>query len=158
MLRSALRPRPDYFNPRSPHGERHAVWRRSTRSSEFQSTLPAWGATPASADRAPLPSNFNPRSPHGERPPLCLAFLDFLYFNPRSPHGERHRRRRSTGLPWISIHAPRMGSDIRLKRSRSIKYNFNPRSPHGERHARFNRAFRYAQFQSTLPAWGATSW
>ena len=34
-----------HFNPRSPHGERHAlIWNEWFRD-EFQSTLPAWGAT-----------------------------------------------------------------------------------------------------------------
>ena len=37
----------DHFNPRSPHGERLYVRRFRCRSSIFQSTLPAWGATAA---------------------------------------------------------------------------------------------------------------
>ena len=57
--------------------------------------------------------NFNPRSPHGERPcDLELFTCDF----------------------HISIHAPRMGSDVRPDLRNS--------SP--------------SLFQSTLPAWGAT--
>ncbi len=34
-----------YFNPRSPHGERHESWLSLGRLVLFQSTLPAWGAT-----------------------------------------------------------------------------------------------------------------
>ena len=42
-------PRPDNFNPRSPCGERRTprLWRWITFT--FQSTLPVWGATAASA-------------------------------------------------------------------------------------------------------------
>ena len=63
---------------------------------------------------------------------IILLIADF---NPRSPHGERpnnnamfHERFR------ISIHAPRMGSDLRRYRVIDALYIF----------------------QSTLPAWGAT--
>ena len=63
-----------YFNPRSPHGERHCT---------------SWGCY--------LQHNFNPRSPHGERR-LCgpVRRRCKRYFNPRSPHGERH------GIPAAS--------------------------------------------------------
>ena len=149
----------------------------------FQSTLPAWGATARPARPCALRQvisihaprmgsdgtsatacmggiqDFNPRSPHGER-------LNSLYgmtatdpdFNPRSPHGERHspprkwrveryfnprspHGERQQGYPvpsWrtgISIHAPRMGSDARTCGSTR----------------------RHTSFQSTLPAWGATT-
>ena len=78
----------------------------------------------------------------------------------------------------ISIHAPRTGSDARWQKASCPKRDFNPRSPHGERPAAtctwrgaayFNprsphgeRPFRStsppqsAEFQSTLPARGAT--
>ena len=65
------------------------------------------------------PHNFNPRSPHGERQhgQRCAA-SQCNHFNPRSPHGERHH---GTGLQsnrdWISIHAPRTGSDVLAKRN-----------------------------------------
>ena len=105
----------------------------------------------------------------------------FANFNPRSPHGERLRGTAWLGsLMVISIHAPRMGSDMRIglhlsnisiisihaPRMGSDKrpllwplgiLHFNPRSPHGERP--FHRSKRHSatkKFQSTLPAWGAT--
>ena len=126
--------RANYFNPRSPHGER-----RTPRS------------------RWPPPCNFNPRSPHGERPPAAtsrrrteisihaprtgsdltaqLPGDGHKNFNPRSPHGERQlsctnwggkaifqstlpargatrlRLCRKAPESHISIHAPRTGSD-----------------------------------------------
>ena len=90
---------PDYlnFNPRSPHGERPAAGApRKQRSAisihaprtgsdersrfcpagllEFQSTLPARGATCRWRSAETAFCYFNPRSPHGERPSATRAF------------------------------------------------------------------------------------
>ena len=100
----------------------------------FQSTLPARGAT----DRFFLHGNcgqyFNPRSPHGERLFAKRLINGGDNFNPRSPHGERlgvvqnvaNAALFQSTLPargatypsiwstigeYISIHAPRTGSD-----------------------------------------------
>ena len=125
-----------YFNPRSPHGERH--WKKSARNRQnhFNPRSPH-GERPGWCALAILPRYFNPRSPHGERRIVALAIsFHFIHFNPRSPHGERQGFKfrgiddvifQST-LPargatkwrcWekeptreISIHAPRTGSDI----------------------------------------------
>ena len=101
------------------------------------------------------------------------------YFDPRSPHRERHLTRTiEAGISYISIHAPRRGSDLRgavpfhpdgyfnprspyeerpiPSSPRSVRSYFNPRSPHGERHAEILMLQRLLLFQSTLPAWGAT--
>ena len=123
--------------------------------------------------------DFNPRSPRGER---------------HNTHGQNHHKKgfQST-LPargatylgefrrirvYISIHAPREGSDLRtLSGEKGVK-NFNPRSPRGERHGQIRAGMssinfnprsprgerrpsigiigRYCRFQSTLPARGAT--
>ena len=153
----------------------------SSRSSIFQSTLPAWGATDRCQTACSRQKDFNPRSPHGERPNQLSQGASVIkisihaprmgsdtdregqgtwceYFNPRSPHGERQLQ--SHGI-CHAIH------------------NFNPRSPHGERlphrsgrsplggisiHApRMGSDFdddhlpsSGSVFQSTLPAWGAT--
>ena len=59
-----------------------------------------------------------------------------VYFNPRSPHGERlGTPGQAVGTPAISIHAPRMGSDPAMDRD----------------------DYGNSKFQSTLPAWGATT-
>ena len=57
-----------------------------------------------------------------------------MHFNPRSPDGERpgSDARRRLGED-ISIHAPRMGSDKRIRRRMPKPTYFNPRSPDGER-------------------------
>ena len=128
-----------------------------------------------------LQVDFNPRSPHGERQKnLSKGHCVMRHFNPRSPHGERlfgaaHR------LPHggISIHAPRTGSDRCPCKRTTSRGNFNPRSPHGERRCssklctaekNFNPRSPHGerprggtknkaprQFQSTLPARGATA-
>ena len=57
-------------------------------------------------------------------------------FNPRSPDGERPEIvRRLLETVFISIHAPRMGSDKRMS----------------------NGSMCLTLFQSTLPGWGATA-
>ena len=56
----------------------------------------------------------------------------------------------------ISIHAPRMGSDAQLLKVTLPIVYFNPRSPHGERPESPVIINPVVQFQSTLPAWGAT--
>ena len=126
-------------------------------SSAFQSTLPARGATgaiilvekvqgisihaPRTGSDAPpkhggtrIP-DFNPRSPHGERRRLAFRLNPQTHFNPRSPHGERLR-----AFPSI------LHSD-----------DFNPRSPHGERRGYAVVFGKAGEFQSTLPARGATN-
>ena len=65
------------------------------------------------------------------------------------------------GITWlfckrISIHAPREGSDNSGSAVSLPCRNFNPRPPRGERRQSFNHLFRYALFQSTPPARGAT--
>ena len=56
------------------------------------------------------------------------------YFNPHSPHGERQSSSLlCVVLHYISIHAPRRGSDRAARFLSAPDSNFNPRSPHGER-------------------------
>ena len=124
-----------YFNPRSPHGERHR-WR----------------------PRIPSRTHFNPRSPHGERHnvsyPLVLAIIISIHA-PRMGSDDRYGEGAEDAV-HISIHAPRMGSDVHCRIHRRPCRDFNPRSPHGERQVTKPRHNASPQFQSTLPAWGAT--
>ena len=108
----------------------------SSSSLLFQSTLPAWGATLSSFKTSPAGANFNPRSPHGERRSRPSGRAGHSqHFNPRSPHGERPASAPSpVQSSQISIHAPRMGSDSTFGAVSGGSY----------------------EFQSTLPAWGAT--
>ena len=83
----------------------------------------------------PRPPDFNPRSPHGERRNRRHHSRPPQNFNPRSPHGERLGVTTTQEmLESISIHAPRTGSDRAAGTKRGTS----------------------RQFQSTLPARGAT--
>ena len=126
--------KPVHFNPRSPHGERHksAVFIRVR--TQFQSTLPARGAT-MSKNKQAVRTRFQSTLPaRGATTPKAHPF----------------RRKQ------ISIHAPRTGSDSSQKRLISPLWDFNPRSPHGERQKQENNTQNGRGFQSTLPARGAT--
>ena len=105
-----------HFNPRSPHGERHAASATTSQAIAFQSTLTARGATSLRCWSVCFRvTYFNPRSPHGER--HCQqGFANHCnHFNPRSPHGERPIVSRVLQIiVTISIHAPRTGSDGRV--------------------------------------------
>ena len=85
---------------------------KNATAQQFQSTLPVWGATIDLSTLNPDPWNFNPRSPCGERQRTTKYAGNF-------------RR--------ISIHAPRVGSDLMILRSGRRILHFNPRSPCGER-------------------------
>ena len=100
----------------------------------FQSTLPARGATDftAFADSQQLFQSTLPARGATGKGSRAGSAGDF---NPRSPHGERRRRNAPRGAKiGISIHAPRTGSDFTWPLA-------------GQ---------RFAAFQSTLPARGAT--
>ena len=101
---------------------------------KFQSTLPARGATNG-ASVLLMDSEFQSTLPaRGATAVEQRTDLGAGYFNPRSPHGERQRFSNLSGM----------------------YKNFNPRSPHGERRLLYDRVDCAGEFQSTLPARGAT--
>ena len=128
---------PAHFNPRSPHGERlqalvfpvigiisiHAPRTGSDALQEikailleeFQSTLPARGATVGKCGAHHGEANFNPRSPHGERQAVTIEMRKHGHISIHAPRtgsdvGKEELYHR---LKNISIHAPRTGSDER---------------------------------------------
>ena len=122
-----------HFNPRSPHGERHGVLGYSPIAFEFQSTLPARGATGG-----------------------IQHFVPAIAISIHAPRtGSDPSRQWSLARPDISIHAPRTGSDGRAGAYGADAADFIPRSPHGERRL-LSYTHRKVTFQSTLPARGAT--
>ena len=85
--------------------------RRVVKEWLFQSTPPAWGATRL------LASNRVTR----------------IFQSTPPAWGATYRRiHKYTGI-LISIHAPRMGSDMTSPIWQAIESDFNPRPPHGER-------------------------
>ena len=109
---------------------------------------------------SPRWANFNPRSPHGERPlkePLRLSESVISIHAPRmgSDSGSKltrdHRR--------ISIHAPRMGSDLDTRCHFVIRAQFQSTLPAWGATPAWRRLHSVREkFQSTLPAWGATTY
>ena len=146
---------------------------------EFQPTLPARGATKqfgnirtfveisthaprtgSDGESAPASAplrHFNPRSPHGERQRGGKAVKNKNEFQPTLPaRGATGGRGRPKKTKSISTHAPRTGSDWRMRlacRSRRI-------STHAPRTGSDNAPSCVENvpklFQPTLPARGAT--
>ena len=108
---------------------------RAFRDLRFQSTLPARGATEAFS--------------------VIWEEIEISIHAPRTG-SDLAQEKAELESEKISIHAPRTGSDDYTKPKIVRGNNFNPRSPHGERlDCQSNRVYR-SQFQSTLPARGAT--
>ena len=148
-------------------------------TTEFQSTLPARGATTVAAEKhlTAAISIHAPRTGSDGNGYVDMARIIISIHAPRT--GSDESRATSEAESSISIHAPRTGSDeertgfvidndqfqstlpargatsgwATIQRGRS---DFNPRSPHGERHDRLHRGRSREPFQSTLPARGAT--
>ena len=103
-----------YFYPRSPRGERPLWDLRLTRTILFLSTLPARGATSVFLKHL-QPVQFLSTLPArgATLRPRCFGG-DCVYFYPRSPRGERPGTYGDAADAfYISIHAPREGSDLR---------------------------------------------
>lgn len=64
--------------------------------------------------------------------PCDGSLIASTYFNPRSPHRERHLTRTiEAGISYISIHAPRMGSDSTVKAYSNDRIKWSTlREPH----------------------------
>ena len=124
------------FNPRSQQRERRWRFPQHTPRREFQSTLPAKGATTQIFnDCLERPISIHAPSKGSDLPPRYSNLPHPLNFNPRSQQRERpDRRNRDGDQQVISIHAPSKGSD------RAAGEILTPRK----------------KFQSTLPAKGAT--
>ena len=104
-----------YFNPLSPHGERHAI------------------AGPLMRCR-----HFNPLSPHGERPPMSIMLFRLSSISIHSP---RMGRDNSRSLMPLSLRIfqstlPAWGETGHGTGTPDGAADFNPLSPHGERRER----------------------
>ena len=125
---------PEDFNPRSPHGERRGTNSTRLQSALFQSTLPARGATTPTARRGAAGCDFNPRSPHGERPTQACDTRNTIQFQSTLPaRGATRWTVKNTRLEKFQSTLPARGA------TSASRYPSRERS-----------------FQSTLPARGAT--
>ena len=155
------------------------LWREMTAG--FQSTLPARGATDLRNSRPVLYSDFNPRSPHGERRYADGVFQSLPDISIHAPRTGSDPMRISVNHPGngfqstlpargatlfplvspnmksISIHAPRTGSDILHARREGSVFYISIHAPRtGSDVAYLDARQQPTQFQSTLPARGAT--
>ena len=100
----------------------------------FQSTLPARGATRCIFKTAHTAGHFNPRSPRGERLLVSASHIRQRVFQSTLPaRGATPNCCPNRISCCISIHAPREGSDGKVKSTGGYRKYFNPRSPRGER-------------------------
>ena len=122
----------------------------------FQSTLPARGATAERAEHRAerFISIHAPRTGSDAERFEIKADAEISIHAPRT--GSDEPPDEGAFLRSISIHAPRTGSDCASARTRYRASYFNPRSPHGERLHNASQRGNLLEFQSTLPARGAT--
>ena len=168
------------FNPRSPWGERLQQRIFNQQASRFQSTLPVGGATDGFIAELHRGENFNPRSPWGERrnnsdsrfsnlrfqstlpvggatvaPGHCLSRTVFQSTLPVG--GATNKCRGWCANCYISIHAPRGGSDPNVSSTDIDIVQFQSTLPVGGATSIWiDRAWFISLFQSTLPVGGAT--
>ena len=147
-----------HFNPRSPCGERLYSAYNFPLAQGISIHAPRAGSDSANPGLSAISRNFNPRSPCGERrengrecgkggkifqstlpvrgATILLCFVaSMFYISIHAPRAGSDIAFRigSRILVVISIHAPRAGSDAPSCQRRSGRSYFNPRSPCGER-------------------------
>ena len=168
------------FNPRSPRGERHADRFRQKSEGRFNPRSPR-GERPFGLvfDATAFCVSIHAPREGSDAEPL-IGFRDNQAFQSTLPARGATRKGIAQSMKFsVSIHAPREGSDCRLwlwalnnrgfnprsPRGERLslliivqhnKLSFNPRSPRGERHKWTDYKRKYNEFQSTLPARGAT--
>ena len=102
---------------------------------KFQSTLPARGATVSGGGTRQWQTRFQSTLPaRGATYESTWRLEDELFQSTLPARGATVRHNTGLHSQGISIHAPRTGSDCSANNSSSLRRNFNPRSPHGERH------------------------
>ena len=98
----------DYFNPRSPHGERLYGFCLLSMEESISTHAPRTGSDALVTHEGKRDKDFNPRSPHGER---------------------RKDLSQGRSLEMISTHAPRTGSDGAFPMSGGLIVAFQPTLP-----------------------------
>ena len=148
----------DYFNPRSPCGERRYECPVPVCSAAISIHAPRVGSDyfRISGDLGRPISIHAPRV--GSDFVTVSKLLPILRFQSTLPvWGATHQGHVRSDRKTISIHAPRVGSDRVMGGFVDDKIDFNPRSPCGERLSPCINCAKVIVFQSTLPVWGATA-
>ena len=169
-----------HFNPRSPSGLRHLGQCRLMNLIIFQSTQPEWAATHKVMRRSRAVYISIHAARVGCDKSLRLMLKVAFKFQSTQPEWAATASSgvvpnqvlpfQSTQPEWaatnshgnmavfllISIHAARVGCDLKINNGIVFDDDFNPRSPSGLRPFKaFNWAVNYL-FQSTQPEWAAT--
>ena len=123
------------FNPRSRRRERHGKdMTIIALASEFQSTLPAKGATSTALDACSPGHRFNPRSRRRERRSRTGPAASPTAVSIHAPgEGSDVMASPPRLQPVVSIHAPGEGSDWSRNGCYRARASFNPRSRRRER-------------------------
>ena len=125
----------DYFNPRSPRGERRPEG--------------AWIMTIGEISiHVPLAGNDGTRNARYRKEDISIHV-------PLAGNDKRYLFQRL--YAQISIHVPLAGNDKIWVWPGRLDYHFNPRSPRGERQTSINQQISSNIFQSTFPSRGTTS-
>ena len=139
-------------------GSDTAPHQQTRRHPAFQSTLPARGATCATAFSIVLTVYFNPRSPHGERRAVLSQNRVRPVFQSTLPaRGATQRPARAASRQQFQPTLPARGATLEGDSRDRGPGHFNPRSPHGERPTIQRYTEYLGEFQPTLPARGATA-
>ena len=127
--------RSSYFNPRSPHGERHTA-DKDYLPAEYRISIHAPRTGSDAHTRFPVvrPTHFNPRSPHGERRPAEWRTPMIYKFQSTLPaRGATEMKLPNSSADLFQSTLPARGATPGDCDSVSCYFDFNPRSPHGER-------------------------
>ena len=130
-----LRPILQHFNPRSPCGERPGNIPLLSVSGSFQSTLPVWGATIYDECRYVMMEFQSTLPVWGATPTKAFTSSRAKFQSTLPVWGATRGMIDLAYRSGISIHAPRVGSDVGIVRMKCL----------------------HVLFQSTLPVWGATA-
>ena len=146
-----------YFNPRAPCGARPSMREITKTILQFQSTRPVWGATKFD-DMPVLIGTFQSTRPvwgaTSARAPRPAPNLISIH----APRVGRDLKDFIFNIDdiCISIHAPRVGRDFRSGRNSQAR-KISIHAPRVGRDVATNAMWIvYESFQSTRPVWGAT--
>ena len=115
-------------------GSDHTPAIKESSSVKFQSTLPARGATGIIRRQEDSPVFQSTLPARGATQSTCHLFRQVLFQSTLPARGATAAvDEDAPHTVFISIHAPRTGSDSRALQRPAAPCHFNPRSPHGER-------------------------
>ena len=119
----------------------------------FQSTLPARGATANGAHVGVPSSRFQSTLPArgATNVTVCSRVRRYISIHAPRTGSDSGGGRPADSLHVISIHAPRTGSDHCKRRQRFSHSYFNPRSPHGERRKQVPNVDKSSYFNPRSP-------